>query len=57
MTLTELKKMALRIALDGTTEADEDYIKNHATYPELIVLHDLVQEFCPNYWNNGKGAK
>lgn len=54
MTLTELRRMALRIALDDTTEADENYIKNNATYPELIVLHDLVQEFCPNYWNNEK---
>ena len=57
MTLTELKKMALRIALDDTTEADVEYIKNRATYPELIVLHDMVQEFSPNYWNNGEGAK
>jgi len=54
MTLTELKKMALRIALDDATEADENYIKNNATYPELIVLHDLVQEFCPNYWKEGE---
>lgn len=52
MTLTELKKMALRIVLDDETEADAEYIKNRATYPELIALHDMVQEFSPNYWND-----
>lgn len=50
MTETELRKMALRIALDDETEDDVKFIKECKDLHLLLKLADYVQEFCPN-WN------